>query len=134
MNKKLTVSAKDEKVLFPVAVHGLKSLCLSSLMKSKIRRLNAKTRLATSRLLCGMEQEGGSPGEKGREAGEGRRESKSGGNREKLRKISQNFVIFCSTNGTKRREPLRKGAGSGSKRYGKREVQTPPVPTHTYER
>ena len=35
MNKKLTVSAKDEKVLFPVAVHGLKTpvLKLSNVCK-----------------------------------------------------------------------------------------------------
>ena len=70
----------------------------------------------------------GSPGEKGREAGEERAGSgspKVAGTREprqtekKFRNIY--FVIFCNRNGTKGGEPLRKGAGSGGKRDGKRE-------------
>ena len=36
-----------------------------------------------------------------------------------LRKILQQFVIFCNKNGANRREPLWKGVGSWSKRYGK---------------
>ena len=71
-------------------------------------------RLAFS--LVGWGQEVGSPGREG-----GKRESKGGGNLEKLRNILQHFVILCNTNGTIRREPLRKGVGSGSKSYGKRE-------------
>ena len=56
---------------------------------------------------------------------DGKRDSQSGGNREKRRKISQYCVTFHNRNRTKRREPLRKGAGSGSKRYGRWEFQTP---------
>ena len=39
----------------------------------------------------------------------GKRDSYGGRNRDKLRKILQHFVIFCNGNGTKSREPLRKG-------------------------
>ena len=52
-----------------------------------------------------------------------------------IEEISQHFVIFLNRNGTKRRESLRKGVGSGSKNYGKREkkireagVSEPPPP------
>ena len=54
-----------------------------------------------------------------------------------IEKILQHFVMFCNRNGAKRREPLRKGAESESKSYGKREkkiqeagVSDPPVPPH----
>ena len=57
-----------------------------------------------------------------RKAGEERLESEI----PKVAGITRNFVIFCSRNGTKKGEPLRKGAGTRSNRYGKREVQNPP--------
>ena len=37
----------------------------------------------------------------------------------------RNFVIFCNKNGTKSQEPLWKGAGAGSKRYGEQEIKAP---------
>ena len=57
----------------------------------------------------------------GRGTGGGRRknrkrDSQSGENREKRRKIVQYCITFYDRNRTKRREPLRKGAGSVSKR------------------
>ena len=56
--------------------------------------------------------------EKGREAGLPKwRET---GEKEK------NFAVFYKRNRTKRWEPLRKRVESESKRYGKREFQTPP--------
>ena len=48
----------------------------------------------------------------------GDRESKGGGNREKLRTISQHFVTFCNRNETNRREPPRKGREAGVKGTG----------------
>ena len=83
---------------------------------------------------------GREPGRNGAGSGrrEGRkRESKGGGNREKLRNISQYFLIFCNRNLTKRRGPLGKGAGSGSRRYGKWEVKvplSPPTNKLTYQK
>ena len=67
---------------------------------------------------------GREPGRKG--AGDGRREggkweTRGDGNREKLRKCRNIFLIFRNRNGAERREPLRKGAGSRRKSYGKRE-------------
>ena len=53
---------------------------------------------------------------------------KVAGTREKRRKISQYCVTFCRRHRARRRELLRKGAGSGSKRYGRREFQTPLSP------
>ena len=60
----------------------------------------------------------------------------SGGNGEKTSKISRHFMIFRNRYETKRRDWLQKGAeagekgtGSGSKRYGRREVQTPLSPS-----
>lgn len=81
------------------------------------------------------EQEGRSLGEKEWDAGEkraGKQNSLGGGNREKTIKILRQFVIFHKRYGTKRIEPLLKGArsgkhGTGSRRKS-REVQTPPVP------
>lgn len=35
--------------------------------------------------------------------------------------------VFCNSNGTKSREPLLEGTRTVSKRYGIREVQTPPL-------
>ena len=71
-----------------------------------------------------MEKREREPGRKqargGRREG-GKRESQAGRNREKLRKNSQHFVIFRTTNGAKRRKPLREKAGSGSKTSGKGE-------------
>ena len=58
---------------------------------------------------------------RGRETGYPRgRESGEIGN--EFSNIAQYFAIEKST---QRREPLRKGAGAGSARYGKREIQTP---------
>ena len=74
---------------------------------------------------------GRSLGERGTEGGRrkgGKRDSQSGGNREKRRKFSQHCVTFYKRNRTKRQEPLRKGAGSGNKSYGRREFQTPLSP------
>ena len=48
------------------------------------------------------------------------------------RKILQYCVTFYNINRTKRQEPLRKGAGSGSKRYGRWEFQTPLSPPTRY--
>ena len=59
--------------------------------------------------------------ELGRKGVGGRRREGGKQNLEKLRKISQHFVVFCNKNRTKRREPLQKGVGSGSKRCRKRE-------------
>ena len=70
---------------------------------------------------------GWEPGRKG--AVGGRKEGGSGSSKvagtRRIEKNSQHFVIFRNRNGTKRREPLRKGAETGSKRNGKWEVQTP---------
>ena len=83
-------------------------------------------------LSCGGGQGGGSLGEvrgregKGQEAGFPRWWEPG-----EKRKILQYCITFYNINRTKRREPLRKGAGSGSKRYGRREFQTPPVSTHS---
>ena len=63
----------------------------------------------------------------GRGMGEGRR---GGGNWEKRRKILQYCIIFYNRIRTKRWEPLRKRAGSGCKRYGRRQFQNPPVSPH----
>ena len=40
---------------------------------------------------------------------------------------SQHCAIFCNRKSTQR-EPLRKGAGTGSTRYGKQEIQAPYPP------
>ena len=53
------------------------------------------------------------------------------GRRRKGEKISEFCVTFHNSNRTKRREPLRKGAGSGSKRYERWEFQTPLSPPKT---
>ena len=54
-----------------------------------------------------------------------------------IEKISQHFVLFQNRNGTKRKKPLRKGAGSGSESCRKKEKKMweegvldplPPVP------
>ena len=70
----------------------------------------------------GKDRRTGALENRGGEAGEERVVSgiisQGGGNQEELRK-------FCNRNETKRREPLQKGAGNGSKRYGKLKVQTP---------
>ena len=73
-------------------------------------------------------REPGTKGSGGRRREGMKRESKGGGNRENLRKISQHFVKFCNRNGTKRRKPLQRSVGSGRKWYGKREIQTPLSP------
>ena len=79
----------------------------------------------------------GTPGEKAWEAGEERAGSGSPevAGTGRIENILQHFVIFCNRNGTKRRESLQKGAGNGSKSYGKREkkirevgVSDPPPP------
>ena len=75
---------------------------------------------------------GREPGRKGTGSGrrEGaKRECQGGGNREKTSIISHHFIIFRNRYKTKRRRWLRKGAGGGSKRYGRREVQTPLSPS-----
>ena len=48
-----------------------------------------------------------------------RAQEKRGGKWEKWRKILQHFVIFHNRNETNKEEPLQKGVGSESKRYGK---------------
>ena len=55
----------------------------------------------------------------------GKRDFQIGENWEKRRKILQYCVTFHNRNRTKRRKPLRKGAGSRSKRYRRQEFQTP---------
>ena len=83
-------------------------------------------------------QEGGSPGEKAREAGE-EIVGSVGPDVVRTRRNWENFATFCyifrNRNGTNRREPLQKGMASGSKSYGKREkkiqeagVSVRPVP------
>ena len=77
---------------------------------------------------------GREPGRIGRRGtGSGRRKggkwhSQSGGNWEKKRKILQYCVTFHNRNRIKRREPLQKRAGSGSKGCRRREFQTPLSP------
>ena len=56
----------------------------------------------------------GREGYGGGRRGGGKRDSQSGGNWEKRRKILQYCVTFHNRNRAKRREPLQKGAGSGS--------------------
>ena len=92
-------------------------------------------------LYCGGGggQGGGNPGVMGaggiREAGEERAGggmSKRGGSREKWEKFRNIGTIFHNRKSTRRREPLRKGAGTGSTGCGRRDVQTPlsPPPPH----
>ena len=51
----------------------------------------------------------------GRRREGGKQDSQNGGNREKLRKILQHFLIFCNRNGPMKREP---GViGTGSRRF-----------------
>ena len=77
---------------------------------------------------AGARENRGGRGTGGGRRKDGKRDSQSGGNREKRRKILQYCVTFYNRHKTKRRETLRKGAGSGSKRYGRREFQTPLSP------
>ncbi len=89
-------------------------------------------------ILSGGGQGGGSPGEKGREAGGERPGSRilkvagTGRKQVKFRNISLYFAIDMEQTGEKCYgkgwEAGVKGTGSGSKRYGRREVQTPSVP------
>ena len=76
-------------------------------------------------LIRGVGQEGGQ-----------KKESKGGGNWEKLRKILQHFVIFFNRNGTKRRGPHEKGREAGVKctGSGRFRPQDPPVPTNSSQR
>ena len=81
------------------------------------------------------EQGGRNPGVMGagslREVGEeeaGGGISKAGGSREKWKKFR---TIFRNRKSTQRREPLWKGAGTGSAGNGKRKVQTPLSPPPT---
>ena len=46
-------------------------------------------------------------------------------NGERLRNILQHFVILCTRTGQRGRNHYGKGEGTGSKRYGKREVEAP---------
>ena len=71
---------------------------------------------------------GGGRGTGGRRRKGGKQDPKVAGTGRKGEKISQYFVTFYDRNRAKRREPLRKGAGSGSERYGRREFQTPMSP------
>ena len=63
----------------------------------------------------------------------GKRDSQKDGNQEKRRKNLQYCVTFYNRNRTKRREHLRKGAGSGTKGYGRREFQTPCLPPKPWD-
>ena len=45
--------------------------------------------------------------------------------------IMQHCTIFCNRKSTQRWEPLRKGAGTRSTRYGKQEIETPCPPPPT---
>ena len=72
--------------------------------------------MGEDRRAAAREKRGGRREKRGREAGVLRWREPS-----EIDKISQQFVIFGNRNGTKRREPLRKRAESGSKRYGMRE-------------
>ena len=70
-----------------------------------------------------------------REAGEegaGGGISKGGGSGEKWEKFRNTGTIFRNRKSTGRREPLRKGAGTGSAGGGRREVQTPLSPPPHY--
>ena len=69
---------------------------------------------------------GSGRGKGGRKRKGGKRDSESGRNWEKRRKILQFCIMFHNRNRTKKREPLRKGAGSGSKGYRRREFHPPP--------
>ena len=73
---------------------------------------------------------GGNPGVMGagglREAGGGI--SKRGGSQEKWEKFRNIGTIFRNRKSTRRREPLWKGAGTGSAGCGRRNVQTPLYP------
>ena len=87
-------------------------------------------------LYCGGGQGDGSPGVMGagglREAGEegaGGEISKRGRSREKWEKFRNTGTIFRNRKGMQRREPLWKGAGTGSAGCGRRDVQTPVPPT-----
>ena len=68
----------------------------------------------------GWGQEGGRPGEKRRQWEKRGREVVVQRWWE-LGKIEKIFATCCNRNGTKKRQPLRRGTGSRSKRYGKRE-------------
>ena len=78
---------------------------------------------------------GGNPGVMGAgslwEAGEegaGGGISKRGGSQEKWEKFCNICTIFCNRKSTRRQEPLRKGAGTGSAGCGRWEVQNPCPP------
>ena len=61
---------------------------------------------------------------------EGRRRAIQGAGVERNRKcISQHCAIFLNRKSTQRLEPLRKGAGTGNTRYGKRDNSEPSVPS-----
>ena len=86
--------------------------------------LKKANNLCVSPSLSGWGQEGTEPGRKGaggRRREGGKWESQGGGNWEKLKKF-HNILLY--RNGTKRREPLRKGARNGSKSCEEREFQT----------
>ena len=86
----------------------------------------------------GEGQGGGSPEVMGagglREAGEegaGGGIFKRGGSREKWGNFRNIGTIFRNRKSTRRREPLWKGAGTGSAGCGRRDVQTPVFPPPT---
>ena len=78
-------------------------------------------------------QGGGSPRELGAGGVREERGEKAGSGIPKVAGTRRKYcVIFGKRNRTKKREPLRKGAGNESKRYRRREFQTPPVsPSHS---
>ena len=67
------------------------------------------------------------------EEGAGGRISKRGGSREKWEKFHNTGTVFRNRKSMRRREPLWKGAGTGSAGCGRWDVQTllfPPTPPH----
>ena len=109
------------------------------------KRMMVDVDLWSSNILgsyVGGGQGGGNPGVMGagglREAGEERTGggiSEKGGSWEKWKKFCNTGTIFCNRKSTRRRELLRKGAGTGSAGCERREIQTPlppPPPPHSY--
>ena len=68
---------------------------------------------------------GGGKSMGGGRRGDGRWDTKGGASWEKREKLSQHCEVFRNRKCTQREEPLWKGAGTGSARYGKREVRLP---------
>ena len=76
----------------------------------------------------GRREPGSNGGGQAGEEGAGGGISKRGGSRAKWQQFRNIGTIFRNRKSTQRREPLRKGVGTGSAGYGGREVQTPCLP------